>query len=137
MLAAAVRGRAGAEGCKVLGVTVMTSLTDQDLVAMGYGMGVEALVERRIRQTVDAGAHGVIVSPHEVALARRIGGPDFLVVCPGVRPAWAAMDDQARAATPAQALANGATHVVTGRPVTTSPEPRKAARAIVEEMAGA
>jgi orotidine-5'-phosphate decarboxylase len=133
VLAAAVKGVKGS-GLKVLGVTVLTSLSVQDLGEMGYGLGVEALVERRIRQVVDAGADGVIASPHEAALARRIGGEGFLVVTPGVRPAGAAMDDQARAATPADALRNGATHLVIGRPITAASDPRAAAAAITAEM---
>ena len=84
VLRAAVRGRGGATEVRILGVTVMTSLTEADLKEMGYGLGVEALVERRIRQVIEAGADGVVASPHEAALARRIGGPDFLVVTPGV-----------------------------------------------------
>lgn len=135
VLAAAVRGVEGS-GLKVLGVTVLTSLSGQDLAEIGYGMGVEALVERRIRQAAEAGADGVVASPHEAALARRIGGPDFLVVTPGVRPAGAALNDQARAATPADALRNGASHLVCGRPITASADPRAAALAIVEEMRG-
>ncbi len=135
VLAAAVRGRGGATSVRILGVTVMTSLTEDDLKAMGYGLGLEALVERRIRQAVDAGADGVVASPHEAALARRIGGPDFLVVTPGVRPAGADLDDQARAATPAQALRDGASHLVCGRPITAAADPRAAALAIVAEMA--
>ena len=100
VLKAAVRGRGGARTARILGVTVMTSLTGQDLAEMGYGLGVQDLVERRIRQCLDAGADGVIASPHEAAIARRIGGPDFLVVTPGVRPTWAGQDDQARAPQP-------------------------------------
>ena len=136
VLAAAVRGRGGATGCRILGVTVLTSLSAADLKAIGYAEGVEALVERRIRQALDAGADGVVASPHEAALARRIGGPDFLVVTPGVRPAWAGADDQARAATPADALAAGASHLVCGRPITAADDPRAAARSIVLEMGG-
>jgi orotidine-5'-phosphate decarboxylase len=68
-------------------------------------------------------------------LARRIGGPDFLVVTPGVRPAWSGQDDQARAATPLEALRNGASHLVCGRPITAAPDPRAAALRIVAEMA--
>jgi orotidine-5'-phosphate decarboxylase len=136
VLAAAVRGCAGS-GLRVLGVTVLTSLSGQDLGEIGYGLGVEALVERRIRQAQDAGAAGVIASPHEAALARRIGGADFLVVTPGVRPAGAGLDDQARAATPADALGNGASHLVVGRPITAAADPRAAALAIVREMARA
>jgi len=136
VLAAAVRGRGGATGAKILGVTVLTSLSEADLKAIGYEQGVAGLVERRIRQALDAGADGVIVSPNEAALARRIGGPDFLVVTPGVRPAWAGADDQARAATPAEALAAGASHLVCGRPVTAAADPRAAARTIALEMSG-
>ena len=137
VLATAVKGRGGERSARILGVTVLTSLNGQDLAVMGYGMGVEALVERRIRQVLEAGADGVVASPHEAALARRIGGPDFLVVTPGVRPAGAALDDQARAATPADALANGASHLVIGRPITAAADPRAAAVAIAAEMATA
>jgi orotidine-5'-phosphate decarboxylase len=136
VLAAAVKGR-GSSPLKILGVTVMTSLTDDDLKAMGYALGVEALVERRIHQVLDAGADGVIASPQEAALARKIGGPNFLVVTPGIRPAGASLDDQARAATPAEALKNGASHLVCGRPIANAEDPRAAALAIVKEMAGA
>jgi orotidine-5'-phosphate decarboxylase len=134
VLAAAVRGRADAP-LKILGVTVLTSLTGQDLAEIGYSASVEALVERRVRQVLAAGADGVIVSPREAAMARRIGGPDLLVVTPGVRPAWAGLDDQARAETPAHTLEQGASHIVCGRPITAAADPRAAALAIAEEMA--
>jgi orotidine-5'-phosphate decarboxylase len=136
VLAAAVRGRDAAP-LKILGVTVLTSLAGQDLGEIGYGMSVETLVERRIRQVLEAGADGVIVSPREAALARRIGGPNLLVVTPGVRPAWAGLDDQARAETPAHTLGQGASHIVCGRPITAADDPRAAALAIAEEMAEA
>lgn len=135
VLKAAVKGR-GSSGVKILGVTVLTSLGADDLAEIGYAHGVEALVERRIRQVLDAGADGVIASPHEAALAREIGGPGFLVVTPGVRPEWSGKDDQARAATPAEALRNGATHLVCGRPITAAPDPCAAALAVAKEMAG-
>jgi len=136
VLAAAVRGR-GSSPVKVLGVTVLTSLNGQDLGEIGYAFTPAQLVERRIRQCIDAGADGVVASPLEAAIARRIGGPDFLVVTPGVRPSWAALNDQARAETPAFALREGASHLVCGRPITAAADPRAAALAIVEEMAGA
>jgi orotidine-5'-phosphate decarboxylase len=135
VMAAAVRGRGGAVGTRIIGVTVLTSLNEADLAEMGYGLGVEALVERRIRQAIDAGLDGVVASPHEAAMARRIGGPGFLVVTPGVRPSWSKADDQARAATPAEALAAGASHLVCGRPVTAANDPRAAALAVVDEIA--
>jgi orotidine-5'-phosphate decarboxylase len=134
VLAAAVKGR-GSSPLKVLGVTVLTSLSGQDLGEIGYAFTPAQLVERRIRQVIDAGADGVVASPLEAAVARRIGGPDFLVVTPGVRPTWASLDDQQRAETPAFALAQGASHIVVGRPITAAADPRAAALAVAEEMA--
>ena len=136
VMAAAVRGR-GASGLKILAVTVLTSLADSDLVEMGYGEGTRALVERRIHQAIAAGCNGVIVSPREAALARALGGRDFLVVTPGVRPDWSAKNDQARAATPLEALRAGASHIVCGRPITAANDPQAAARRIAGEMAQA
>jgi orotidine-5'-phosphate decarboxylase len=136
VMRAAVRGRAGAGYMKILGVTVLTSLGEEDLKDLGYGLGVEALVERRIKQAIDAGLDGVVASPHEAAMARRIAGKGFLVVTPGVRPGWAKADDQARALTPAEALAAGASHLVVGRPITAANDPRDAADRIVAEMSG-
>lgn len=135
VMAAAVKGVAGS-GLKVLAVTVLTSLTDADLTDIGYGFGARDLVERRVRQALDAGCAGVVASPQEAEMARRIGGPDFLVVTPGVRPAGSSMDDQARAATPAAALKAGASHLVIGRPITAAPDPKAAAMVIAAEMAG-
>lgn len=135
VMAAAVRGR-GRSSLKILAVTVLTSLSDEDLAEMGYSENARTLVERRIHQAVAAGCDGVVASPHEAQLARAIGGPDFLVVTPGVRPDWSAKNDQARAATPAQALAAGASHIVCGRPITGANDPQAAALRIVAEMAG-
>ena len=132
----AVRGVAGS-GLKILAVTVLTSLSDADLSEMGYREGARALVERRIHQAMAAGCHGVVASPHEAALARSIGGSGFLVVTPGVRPDWSAKNDQARAATPADALRAGASHIVCGRPITAANDPQAAALRVTAEMAGA
>lgn len=136
VMAAAVRGK-GASNLKVLAVTVLTSLTDADLAEMGFTETAPQLVERRIRQAIGAGCDGVIASPHEAALARSLGGEDFLVVTPGVRPDWAAKNDQARAATPLDALKAGASHIVCGRPITAADDPRAAALRVAAEMAGA
>lgn len=134
VMASAVKGR-GSAPFKILAVTVLTSLTDEDLKALGYGFSTRDLVERRVRQAIEAGCDGVVAGPREAAIARRIGGPDFLVVTPGVRPAGASMDDQARAASPAEALRAGASHLVVGRPITAAEDPKAAAEAIVAEMA--
>ncbi|AYV45709.1 orotidine-5'-phosphate decarboxylase [Caulobacter flavus] len=135
VMQAAVNAKAGSD-LKILAVTVLTSLTDADLIEMGYAFSARALVERRIRQAIECGVDGIVSSPHEAALAREIGGPDFLVVTPGVRPFWAAKNDQARAATPADALKAGASHLVCGRPITAANDPRDAALKVIEEMAG-
>ena len=135
VMQAAAKAKAGSD-LKILAVTVLTSLTDADLIEMGYAFSARALVERRIRQAIECGVDGIVSSPHEAALAREIGGPDFLVVTPGVRPFWAAKNDQARAATPADALKAGASHLVCGRPITAANDPREAALKVIEEMAG-
>lgn len=138
VMAAAVKGR-GNSDLKILAVTVMTSLTDQDLAEMGYGLTAADLVQRRIAQALDHGCDGVVASALEAGMARamaiKAGRPDFLVVTPGIRPADAALDDQARVATPADALRSGASHLVIGRPISAAKDPRAAARAIASEMA--
>ena len=136
VMAAAVRGR-GASTLKILAVTVLTSLDDEDLHEMGYPQTVRALAERRIHQAIAAGCDGVISSPREAELARSLGGRDFLVVTPGVRPDWSAKNDQARAATPLDALKAGASHIVCGRPITAANNPQAAALRVAAEMAQA
>ena len=138
VMAAAVKGR-DASSLKILAVTVMTSLTDQDLAEMGYGLSATDLVQRRIGQALELGCDGVVASALEAGMARamaiKAGRPDFLVVTPGIRPADAALDDQARVATPADALRSGASHLVIGRPISAARDPRAAAQAIAAEMA--
>jgi orotidine-5'-phosphate decarboxylase len=135
VMASAVRGK-GSSNLKILAVTVLTSLSDDDLAEVGYHETARALVERRIHQAIAAGCDGVISSPHEAALARALGGKDFLVVTPGVRPDWSAKNDQARAATPLEALRAGASHIVCGRPITAANDPHAAARRVAGEMSG-
>ncbi|GAW41679.1 Orotidine 5'-phosphate decarboxylase [Brevundimonas sp. SH203] len=138
VMAAARRGADGST-LKVLGVTVLTSLTAEDVSADDHSLSPADLVELRVRQALDAGIDGVVSSPHEAARVRALavatGRPDFLIVTPGVRPAGAALDDQARAATPAEALQAGATHLVIGRPITAAVDPRAAAQAIAQQIA--
>ena len=138
VMAAAARGVAGS-GLKVLGVTVLTSLTAEDLAADDHTLSPAELVELRVRQALEAGIDGVVSSPHEAARVREIalqaGREDFLIVTPGVRPSGSAPDDQARAATPQAALEAGATHLVIGRPITAAADPRAAALAVAESIA--
>ncbi|MFD2251453.1 orotidine-5'-phosphate decarboxylase [Pseudochelatococcus lubricantis] len=135
-LAAAVAGKAGSS-LKILGVTVMTSYDNADLAAAGYRSGVRETVERRALQTRDAGADGIILSAAEVAELRALVGADLLLVTPGIRPAGSDANDQKRIVTPGEAIRAGADYLVVGRPVTAAGDPRRAAEAIVEEIAAA
>lgn len=121
----------------LLGVTVLTSLDDDDLVASGYRMSVAELVAARVAQARDIGMGGVVASPAEAAAIRRAIGPDMAIVTPGIRPAGSDSGDQKRIAAPADALAAGASHLVVGRPIVAAGDPRAAAEAILAEMAGA
>ncbi len=121
----------------ILAVTVLTSLADSDLKDVGVRDSATEQVLRLARLAKSAGCAGVVASPLEGAELRRELGRDFLIVTPGVRPAGHPAGDQARVATPAQAIAAGASHIVVGRPITGSKDPAGAARAIVEEIARA
>lgn len=135
VMRAAVRGR-GESGLKILGVTVLTSLDKQALEDIGYNDNAEDLVMRRVRQALEAGVDGVVASPLEAAAIRAAVPDSFLVVTPGVRPAGSDAGDQKRIATPAAALASGASHLVVGRPITQADDPAAAAQAIMAEIAG-
>jgi orotidine-5'-phosphate decarboxylase len=135
VMEAAVKGAAGS-GMMVFGVTVLTSLDDADLAEIGYAMGVKALVERRARQAVQAGCHGIIASPDDRPdrLRAAAGSQGLLIATPGIRPAGDAAGDQKRIATPAEAIAAGSDYLVVARPVVAKADPGAAARAIIGEM---
>jgi orotidine-5'-phosphate decarboxylase len=130
-------GALGGSKMKILAVTVMTSYDDDDLREAGYALRVPELVGRRAQQAKAAGIHGLILSAEEVKAMRGIVGPDMRLVTPGIRPAGAAIGDQKRVMTPAEAISAGADHLVVGRPVTQSKDPKAAAEAIVAEIDGA
>ncbi len=132
---AAKEGSAGKE-LKILAVTILTSLDRADLDGALIKSGsIADLVVERAGKAFDAGADGVIASPHEATLIRALPeAKGKLIVTPGVRPVGAALGDQKRVATPAQAVANGADHVVVGRPIWKAPSPRAAALAILAEL---
>ena len=134
VMRAAVEGRGGSR-LRILGVTVLTSLDDADLRADGHHLSAAELVDLRVRNAVAAGVDGIVCSPLETARVRAITGPGMLIVTPGVRLAAAEVGDQKRVATPAQALADGASHLVIGRPITRAADPAAAARAILAEIA--
>lgn len=136
VMRAAVEGRGSAD-MKLLAVTVLTSLDDHDLGEMGYSCTAGELVAKRVRQAMEAGVDGIVGSPLEAKSIREIAGPGALVVTPGVRSAGAANGDQKRVATPAQAIKDGASHLVIGRQVTRADDPVAALAAIREELRGA
>lgn len=134
-----VRTTAAAEGRPLpvsLGVTILTSSSADDLRAVGIEHSVEEMVERLALLSKDAGLSGVVASARELSLIRAACGSDFVVVTPGVRPAFAAPDDQQRIVAPAAAIAQGADYIVVGRPISRADDPVGAARAIVAEMEG-
>lgn len=134
---AAAEGKSGKE-LKILAVTVLTSLDRADLDANLIKPGdIHEITLERAARALDAGADGVIASPQEAAMIRALPqAAGKLIVTPGVRPAGAAQGDQKRIASPAQAISDGANHIVVGRPVWQAADPAAAARAIVAELAG-
>jgi orotidine-5'-phosphate decarboxylase len=134
MMQAAAEAAAGGNAA-VIAVTVLTSLRDEDVREAGFTSGTEELVPRLARLALEAGLDGVVAAPTDAARLRQELGSDFLIVTPGVRPAGSTKDDQARIATPAEAVRQGADYIVVGRPITQAADPLKAAEAIVAEMA--
>lgn len=130
---AAMRGR-GANGPTILAVTVLTSYDQADADEAGYAMAILDLVALRSRQAADAGIGGIVCSAAEAVSVRSVIGPARLIVTPGIRPAGDAAGDQKRVLTPAAAMAAGIDHIVVGRPITQSPDPRAAAQAILAEL---
>ncbi len=119
----------------LLGVTVLTSLKGADLEEVGQSSEVATQVLRLAGLALAAGLDGVVCSPQEIEVLRREFGPEPIIVTPGIRPVWAAAQDQKRVMTPAEAVGLGADYLVIGRPVTGAPDPNKAFLRIVEELA--
>lgn len=126
----------GGTATRLLAVTVLTSM---DAATLRGDIGIEEppaqTVVRWAKLAIEAGAHGIVCSPQEIAAVRAAAGADALVVTPGIRPAWAATDDQARIMTPAQAAQAGASMIVVGRPILKHPNPAEAVERILEELA--
>lgn len=118
----------------LLAVTILTSSTEETLRRVGIDRPVSVMVPKLARLAKDAGMDGVVASPQEVGLIRDVCGDDFLVVTPGVRPAFASQDDQQRITTPADALRSGADYLVIGRPISAAADPALAADMILQEM---
>ncbi|MFC3163298.1 orotidine-5'-phosphate decarboxylase [Ciceribacter thiooxidans] len=131
---AAVEAAKGSGLC-LLGVTVLTSMDEGDLIEAGYEYDPHTLVLRRAEQARAAGMGGIVCSAEEAAAVRKIIGPDMALVTPGIRPAGAEKGDQKRVMTPSAALKAGSSHLVVARPIVKAPDPKEAARAILAEMA--
>lgn len=133
---AAVEAARGSDLC-LLGVTVLTSMDEQDVIDAGYEHDPHTLVLRRSEQALHAGMGGIVCSAEEAEAVRRIVGPNMAVVTPGIRPKGSDHGDQKRVVTPAQAIRNGSSHLVVGRPIVGAPDRRAVAEAILDEMRSA
>jgi len=133
-LEGAQSGATAGQAPLVIGVTALTSLAESDLADIGWRESPQSVVLRLAALAQDAELNGVVASPQEAAAIRQSCGPGFAIVTPGIRPASASRDDQARASTPEAAIRAGADYLVVGRPITQSPDPVAAARAIVDEI---
>jgi orotidine-5'-phosphate decarboxylase len=132
MLSAAVEARP--PSLSLLGVTVLTSATPETLSETGVNSGIEEQVLRLAELGQRSGIDGLITSPHEVRVLRERVGDQMKLITPGVRPSWAAANDQKRFTTPNEALKSGADYLVIGRPVTADPDPRAAFERLLEEI---
>lgn len=136
MLAAAKNALSGvANPPELLAVTVLTSMDPPQLQGVGIDRAPSAQVELLAKMGREAGIRGFVCSAQEVAAVRTLTGPEGVLVVPGIRPAGAAIGDQKRVAGPAEALRQGASYLVVGRPITQAQNPAEAANAILEEMA--
>jgi len=123
-----------ATGTKLLAVTVLTSMDDDNLESVGQATPAADQVKRLAVLTQEAGLDGVVCSAHEIKMLRETCGPEFTLMVPGIRPAGAETGDQKRVMTPKNALEAGATHLVIGRPITQADDPAKAAQDILESL---
>lgn len=120
---------------RLLAVTILTSSTQETLKAVGIEHPVDQMVVRLAKLAKESGMDGVVASPLEIEAIRAACGPDFLIVTPGVRPSFAAVDDQKRIMTPSEAVQAGADYLVIGRPIAKAADPLQAADMIVDEIA--
>ncbi len=137
VLCAAVEAARPYPRLKVLALTVITSMRDQDLSEVGVDASVDGQVVRLARLAAQAGCHGVVASPQEARLVRAVLPPESLIVTPGTQLPGEATNDQARTATPAEAIGAGATHLVVGRSISRSADPAASFAAICEQVARA
>lgn len=127
----------GVKAPKIIAITVLTSINEDDWTGLGQTAPIKEQVVRIAKLAKEAGLDGVVASPQEAKLIREACGKGFMIVTPGVRPAGSSLDDQSRVATPAKALQDGASHLVIGRPIRAAQDPALAAKNILEEMENA
>jgi len=133
VMGAAARASAGSD-LKILGVTVLTSYDDDDMMNAGYDRDVAGIVGLRAHQAGLVGIGGVVCSAFEAGMVKTLMKPDMAIVTPGIRPQGASTDEQKRSMSPSEALAQGATHLVVGRPITAEQSPKAAAQLIRVDM---
>ena len=133
---AAVEAARGSDLC-LLGVTVLTSMDAADVTEAGYAQTPDQLVRARAAQAREAGMGGIVCSAEESRAVREIVGPEMAIVTPGIRPTGSDAGDQKRVVTPGDALKNGSTHLVVGRPIVKAADPKASAEAILAEMQAA
>jgi orotidine-5'-phosphate decarboxylase len=133
VMRAAMAGK-GDSDLQILGVTVLTSIDENDLAEMGYACTLQELFDLRVRNALTCGVDGLVCSPLEVARLRATAGKDKILVTPGVRSAGADIGDQKRVATPAAAIRDGATYLVIGRQVTRAANPGAELKNILQEL---
>lgn len=119
----------------LIAVTILTSLNQEELLAIGFSRDLNSQVEHLAKSAKESGLDGVVASAQELRMIKKICGNDFLVVTPGIRPAWASSDDQSRMATPAEAFKDGADFIVIGRPLTKHRDPCEACEKLMQELA--
>jgi orotidine-5'-phosphate decarboxylase len=133
-LQGATEGAGAGQRPLVVAVTILTSFESHELEEVGLSGTPEEAAVRLAKLAQTAGLDGVVTSPREISAIRRVCGPQFVIVTPGIRPTSAAANDQARIATPEHAIRAGADYLVVGRPITAAPDPAAAAKAVVTEM---
>lgn len=121
---------------RLLAVTVLTSIDEDAWKEIGGKYSIAESVKNLAKLAKEAGIDGTVSSPYEAKEIREMNGPDFLIVTPGIRPTFAVANDQKRFTTPSQALRDGASHLVIGRPITKAADPKEAAEKILAEIQG-
>ena len=136
IMKSAVEGKGASDRLKIFSITVLTSLDDQDLRDMGYGVTVKELIELRVRRSIQCGCDGIIASAHDRPneIRQMVQNDRLLIATPGIRSAGSASDDHKRLSTPTQAIANGADYLVMGRQIINAPDRGAMALRVIEEM---